>query len=115
MVYRTKGGTSGTKQESELESKSKPDNKDCDANCIKDQSDSVKSQISTLERKNQESNHVEVNNVISDSDAADFVDKLLMRINGAANLSEMKEEKNEYFKEKREEEVMQKIQKRRDV
>ena len=62
-----------------------------------EQSDQVKSQnrseISTLEDESKGSNQAEINNVISDKDAADFVDKLLMKIN-ANYSSEGKEVKN---------------------
>ena len=87
--------------------------------CDDEQSDQVKSQnrsdISILECESKESNHAEINNVISDKDAADFVDKLLMKMN-ANYSSEGKEVKNGSFPKKNgKKNLCKNLKKQRDV
>ena len=60
-------------------------------------------------QQSDERNHAEINNVISDNDAADFVDKLLKKINAA-------QEKDESFsKKKGKKNLCKSLHKRRDV
>ena len=51
-------------------------------------------------QQSDERNHAEINNVISDKDASDLVDKILAKIN-AVQLSEGREEKNQSYSKKK--------------